>query len=313
MPRSTSTLPPPPVKDLRMSSRTMRTLMVLLLPAILTVAAGCGDGSTSDSVPQAPGAGADSPHPEAGVSDTGSTGDGAVVRREGLEGSTRAGATDAAAPAAGAENSTRDAARVIFLGTSLTEGYGLDHPDTEAWPHRIAHRALEAGITGIEVVNAGLAGETSAAGARRIGWILRAEPDLLVVELGANDGLRGVPVSEMEANLERLLDEIASTAPGTSVALVRMEAPPNMGDEYTADFREAFERVARSRDVPLLSFLLDGVAGDPSLNLSDGIHPTAEGHRRMADNVWDELRPLLERVARSAPSHGASPGDGGMT
>jgi len=292
-----------------MSSRKMRTLRVLLLPAILILAGGCGDGSTSDPDPEAPdssvgSAALDVEGAAAGSAGAGaSAGTGAMVRRDGQEGSTHRGTRDSEAVAGGQEE---DRARIIFLGTSLTEGYGLDDPDTEAWPHQIALRAREAGITGIEIVNAGLAGETSAAGARRITWILRAEPDLLVVELGANDGLRGIPVSEMEANLERILDEVAATAPGTPVALVRMEAPPNMGDEYADDFRAAFGRVARSRDVPLLPFLLDGVAGDPSLNLPDGIHPTAEGHRRMAANVWNELRPLLERVARTPPPDGGT-------
>jgi len=266
-----------------MSSRTMRTLAILLLMGFLAVAGGCGTGPSPE---------------EEGVlaSDRDRADAGAMVRPEVAEGSSAA--TGAEVEADGGV----PRARVIFLGTSLTEGFGLEDPDSQAWPHRIEDMAREAGIEGIEVVNAGLAGETSAAGARRISWILRAEPDLLVVELGANDGLRGIPVDEMERNLVRLLDEVTAEAPAAAVALVRMEAPPNMGEEYTARFREAFDRVAQNRDVALLPFLLEGVAGDPALNLPDGIHPNAEGHTVMAANVWEALRPLLEQVAPGSHS-----------
>lgn len=276
-----------------MSSRTMRTLLSLLLLAFLAVAGGCGGGSSPEGEGVA-------------TADREGTDVGAMVRPDGVEGSSATPEEDVE-PGAEAGEAGHDRARVIFLGTSLTEGFGLEAPDSQAWPHRIEELARDAGIQGLEMVNAGLAGETSAAGARRISWILRAEPDLLIVELGANDGLRGIPVEEMERNLTRLLDEVAADAPGTAVALVRMEAPPNMGESYTAEFREAFERVVRDREVVLLPFILDGVAGDPALNLPDGIHPTAEGHALMAANVWDALRPLLEEVASTQAGSGTPP------
>lgn len=186
---------------------------------------------------------------------------------------------------------------LLFFGTSLTEGYGLTDPGREAWPARVAALADSARVGPIQIVNAGLAGETTAGGVRRIDWVLRSDPAVVVVELGANDGLRGVPIADIETNLDLILGRIAATAPEARIALVAMEAPPNMGSEYVQSFRDLFPRVAERWNATLLPFLLEGVAGEAELNQSDGIHPTAEGHRMMARTVWEEL----ESVVRNAP------------
>ena len=189
--------------------------------------------------------------------------------------------------------------RVVVLGTSLTAGYGLADPATQSWPARLEARAREAGIE-IEVANAGVSGDTSAGGLRRVDWVLGQPADLLIVELGANDGLRGLPVDAMEANLDSIVARARRAQPDIRVALVPMEAPPNLGSGYTDDFRAAFVRVADRWDAVLLPFILDGIAGVPSLNQSDGIHPTAEGADLMAANVWDALLPLLRSVENDA-------------
>jgi acyl-CoA thioesterase I len=185
----------------------------------------------------------------------------------------------------------------VFFGTSLTEGLGLDDPAREAWPARVEARARDAGIS-VRVVNAGLSGETTAGALRRVGWVVEgAGPDLFVLESGANDGLRGLPVEDMERNLDAVLEQVRSHAPGARLALVAMEAPPNMGEGYVTAYREVFARVAARHDAVLVPFLLEGVAGQRRLNQADGIHPTAEGHARMADHVWPVLEPLLREVA----------------
>lgn len=184
---------------------------------------------------------------------------------------------------------------IVFLGTSLTEGWGLDDPDEDAWPARVAALAREEGHS-LEIRNAGLSGETSAGALRRVGWVMEGvAPALVVLETGANDGLRALPVPELRQNLERLVAEVRAHAPDACIALVAMEAPPNLGTDYTDAFRATYGDVAREAGVELLPFLLDGVAGEPELNQEDGIHPTAEGHRQMAETVWPELGPLVAR------------------
>jgi acyl-CoA thioesterase-1 len=194
---------------------------------------------------------------------------------------------------AGSDPSTRGGIRVVFLGTSLTEGLGLARPEAEAWPARVAALADSSGIP-LEVVNAGLSGETSAGALRRVDWVLRQSPDVLVIETGANDGLRALPVEALEANLRAIVARVREASPDTEIVLVPMEAPPNLGSDYTGRFAEAFERVAVEAGVTLAPFILDGVAGILDLNQQDRIHPTAEGHRIMAENAW----PALESVAR---------------
>lgn len=191
--------------------------------------------------------------------------------------------------------STDPRAVVLFLGTSLTEGLGLPAGEP-AYPERIQRRIDEAGLP-FRVVNAGVSGETSAGGVARLDWVLRGPVDVLVVELGANDGLRGLPVSALEDNLRTVVREAREANPDMEVVLLAMEAPPNLGTDYVEAFRSTFARVAQQEDVSLVPFFLDGIAGVPSLNQEDGIHPTGEGHERMADRVWTVLEPVLRGAA----------------
>lgn len=198
------------------------------------------------------------------------------------------------AQAASQENAaTPRGPRVVFLGTSLTAGLGLPGPE-DAWPARVAELADSAGLP-LLAVNAGVSGDTSAGGLRRLDWILREPLDVLVVELGANDGLRGQDPDATAENLRRIIRGVQERYPRARVLLCAMEAPPNMGDAYTGRFRAIFPAVAAETGAELVPFLLDGVAGVPELNQDDGMHPTPEGHRRMAANVW----PSLEPVARA--------------
>jgi acyl-CoA thioesterase-1 len=185
---------------------------------------------------------------------------------------------------------------VVFLGTSLTGGLGLD--PGQAYP-AIVQRMIDSAGWSFQVVNAGVSGETSAGGLRRLDWLLRRPLAVLVVELGANDGLRGLSVAEMMRNLQAIVDRTRATYPDARIVLAGMEAPPNMGRQYTEMFRRAFRDVARANGLPLVPFLLDGVGGVPELNQSDGIHPTAEGHEIIARNVWATLEPVLAALAGS--------------
>jgi acyl-CoA thioesterase-1 len=187
---------------------------------------------------------------------------------------------------------------VVFLGTSLTAGYGVGAD--AAFPALIQQRIDDAGLPFV-VSNAGISGETSAGGLRRIDWLLQRPVDVLVLELGANDGLRGLNVDSMEHNIDLILERTRRQYPQAAVVLLGMEAPPNLGSSYTAAFHNVFPELARKYDAALVAFLLAGVAGTPSLNQADGIHPNAAGHRIVADNVWSVLGPLLVRRAR-APS-----------
>jgi acyl-CoA thioesterase-1 len=181
------------------------------------------------------------------------------------------------------------------MGTSLTEGLGLANPTTESWPSQVRALAREAGIA-LSIVNAGVSGETSAGALRRIDWLLRDPPEVLVIETGANDGLRALSVDELEANLDSMLAKVRAAAPGTRVAVVQMEAPPNLGPEYTEEFRSVFLRVAERWGATFVPFPLEGIAGVSALNQQDGTHPTAEGHRRMAANAWPVLQALFREL-----------------
>lgn len=202
-------------------------------------------------------------------------------------------------PREGAEGSSGPV--LLFVGTSLTEGLGLTQPSTEAWPARIEARAREAGLP-LTVRNAGLSGETSAGVRRRITWLLapgpEPDPDIVILESGANDGLRGLPPLELEANLDGALQAVREALPDARLVVVGMEAPPNLGEAYTEAFREVFPRVAARWEAALVPFLLEGVAGVAALNQDDGIHPTAEGHDRMAEVAWPVLRLLVEASGR---------------
>lgn len=175
----------------------------------------------------------------------------------------------------------------MVLGTSLTAGLGLD--PAQAYTTLLQEKADSAGYR-VNVVNAGLSGETSAGALRRASWVLDQPAQAIVLEVGANDGLRGVDPDSTYANLVALIGEIRRAQPAAKVLLVQMEAPTNLGRDYTSRFHATYERVARDADVPLLPFLLDGVAGNPRLNQADGIHPNAEGSRLVANTMWRALR-----------------------
>lgn len=193
-------------------------------------------------------------------------------------------------PSGSAEES--EAPVVLFFGTSLTAGYGLDDRG-DAFPGLIQEKIDSAGFD-YRVINAGVPGETSAAGLRRIGWILdRTDISVLVLELGANDGLRGQDPDALRENLRAAIDSTRAHDPDATIVLAGMEAPPNLGPRYTERFRATYAEVARINDVLLVPFLLEGVAGVEELNQSDRIHPTEAGHRRVAENVWEVLEPLL--------------------
>jgi acyl-CoA thioesterase-1 len=182
---------------------------------------------------------------------------------------------------------------ILFLGTSLTAGLGLD-PD-QAYPALIQRKLDSAGLRW-RAVNGGVSGETSAGALRRLDWILRPDVKVLVVETGANDGLRGLDVDSTRANIDAILRAARAQAPGIQIVLAGMEAPPNLGTAYTSRFRAIYPELARRERIPLIPFILAGVGGVDSLNQADGIHPNVRGERIVADNVWR----VLERVLRAA-------------
>ena len=183
--------------------------------------------------------------------------------------------------------------RIVFLGDSLTAGLGLSRESSV--PSLIQAR-LDAEGYQYEVVNAGVSGDTSAGGLRRLDWALEGEVEILVLELGANDGLRGLPVAQMKRNLSEIMTR--ATRRGITVILTGMEAPPNYGPDYTSEFRKAFRDLADEHDVAFVPFFLEGVAGVPSLNNPDGIHPNAAGSRLIEQTIWRTLEPMLEKQDR---------------
>ena len=250
--------------------------------ALLTVLIGCGGETTEPSGTRSAPAGREATEP--------------VVAAATPPEPRRDAPTPAPAPA--------DAPVVVFLGDSLTAGLGL--AAEEAFPALVAERLAREG-TPIQPVNAGVSGDTSAGGLRRLPWLLRQDPDVVVVELGANDALRGQPVAGIEENLRRIVQS-AQTA-GARVLLVGLQVPPSYGSEYARQFAEMYPRLAEELDVPLLPFLLEGVAGRRELNLADGLHPNAEGHRRIAELLAPRLIAVLDeglRVARPGEAAGAA-------
>ncbi len=193
-----------------------------------------------------------------------------------------------AAPAA-------DRQTVVFLGTSLTAGLGLE-PE-QAYPALIQRKIDSAGLR-FQVVNAGVSGETSAGARRRVGWLFRQPVAVLVVETGANDGLRGLPPDSLRANIQAVLDEAKTLEPAPRIVLAGMRIPPNYGRAYSRQFESVYPELAESNGAELVLFLLEGVGGVPALNQADGIHPTAEGQRVMAETVWRVLEPLLVEEKR---------------
>src|SRR5687768_10916088 len=190
-----------------------------------------------------------------------------------------------------------DAPRGVFLGDSITAGLGLSAGG--AFP-ALLEQMLEDEGTPIEVVNAGVRGDTTAGGLRRLDWLLRQSPDVVVVGLGGNDGLRGLDVRASRENLSTIIRR--SREAGAKVLLLGMMIPPNYGPEYTRQFREAYPQIARELDVPLVPFLLEGVGGERNLNQPDGIHPHAEGHRAIARNVLPHLRDVLAKAPSTRPA-----------
>ena len=190
--------------------------------------------------------------------------------------------------------------RLLFVGTSLTAGLGLE-PE-EAYPALIARRIDSLGLP-YRVDNAGYSGETSAGALRRIDWLVREPVDVFVLETGANDGLRGLSVDTMRANIQAIIDRVRAVSPSVRIVLVGMEAPPNLGTRYTSEFRKVFPELAERNGATLLAFLLVGVAAVDSLNQGDGIHPNEAGSRRVAETVWRALLPLL----RDEPAAAGSP------
>lgn len=180
--------------------------------------------------------------------------------------------------------------RIVFFGDSITAGYGINMEN--AFPALIQEKIKEAELN-YEVVNAGLSGETTAGGLNRIDWILRAKPDVFVLELGGNDGLRGLSLEESEKNLKAMIKKVRAANPKAKIILAGMQIPPNLGQDYTDQFKSLFPEIAKEMDTELIPFLLEGVGGDPQLNLSDGIHPNQKGHEIVAKTVWSYLKPML--------------------
>jgi acyl-CoA thioesterase-1 len=204
-------------------------------------------------------------------------------------------APDNEAPVPGKDTPAPARRTILFVGTSITAGYGLD-PD-QAWTTRIQSLIDEAGLP-FRVVNAGVSGETSAGALRRIEWVLNQDPpQVVMVETGANDGLRGQSVDSLEANLDAILTRLGRLDPRPVILLAGMEAPPNLGATYTNRFRSIYPKLARDHRAVFLPFLLDGVAGNARFNQADGIHPNEEGSMLVADNVWKVLQPILDSIA----------------
>jgi acyl-CoA thioesterase-1 len=179
---------------------------------------------------------------------------------------------------------------IVFFGNSLTAGYGLS-PE-QAFPALIQKKIDSLGLP-YQVINAGVSGETSSGGKTRIDWILHEPVDIFVLELGANDGLRGTPLSETKKNLQDIIDKVKAKYPNTKLVFAGMEIPPNMGQAYTTEFRNIYIELAAKNNMTLIPFLLEGVGGEPELNQADGIHPNEQGSLIVAKNVWKQLEKLL--------------------
>ena len=176
---------------------------------------------------------------------------------------------------------------ILFFGNSLTAGYGVE--PAEAYPALVQDK-IDSLKLKYKVINAGVSGETTSGGNSRIDWILKQPIDIFVLELGANDGLRGIPLETTEKNLQDMIDKVRAAYPKAKIILEGMQIPPNMGADYTTAFKDIYPRLAKENNIELIPFLLKNVAGDPKLNQQDGIHPTAEGHKILAENVWEVLK-----------------------
>jgi len=188
---------------------------------------------------------------------------------------------------------------LIFFGDSLTAGYGLEEPERESFPALIQEKINEAHLPW-KVVNAGLSGDTTSGGLKRIDWVMRQPFDIIFIELGANDGLRGITTSLVKLNLQKIISKIRAKQPKAKIAIAGMQLPINYGDAYRKAFSDVFSEVANSENVTFEPFLLEGVGAVPSLNQADGIHPNSEGSKIVAEGVWKVVAPLLK------PSQSAS-------
>jgi acyl-CoA thioesterase I len=205
-----------------------------------------------------------------------------------------------AAESPSANSAATDRARIVVLGDSITAGYGID--PTDAYPALLQQKLDAAGLP-FTVVNAGVSGDTTSGGLRRINWALNGGADILVVALGGNDGLRGIMPKQTEENLAGIVQRAKAKLPGISVIIAGMQMPQNMGPEYTEEFRALFPRVAKANDAAFVPFLLEGIGGVAEFNQPDLIHPNEEGQRRVADTVWK----VLEAIARSRHASAGRP------
>ena len=180
---------------------------------------------------------------------------------------------------------------ILFFGNSLTAAYGIDPEDGFAG---LTQQRIDSLDLNYRVINGGLSGETTAGGLSRLDWFLEDEPDIFVLELGGNDGLRGIKLTETKSNLLKIIDKVRSKFPDTKIILAGMQIPPNMGQEYATEFTEMYPAVAEEKDVTLIPFLLENVGGIPELNLPDGIHPTEEGHKIVFETIWPYVKSQIE-------------------
>lgn len=183
--------------------------------------------------------------------------------------------------------------KILFFGDSITAGYGIDK--SNAFPALIQQKIDSLGWD-FKVVNAGLSGETSAGGLRRVDWIMRQDFEVFVLELGGNDGLRGIDLASTKQNLKEIIEKVRNKRPDAEIILTGMQVPPNLGPDYTEQFKSMYPEIAKEKNVKLIPFLLEDVGGNPDLNQGDGIHPTAEGHKIIAETVWEELKPILQEL-----------------
>ena len=239
---------------------------------------GCGDGERNRTAGAAIEVGANGVGAEDAGTGVGSAGDGDRNATSAAETSEPEGAGEERV--------------VLFLGTSLTAGYGL--PVEQSYPTLIQAKLDSAGLP-YRVVNAGVSGETSAGALRRVDWLLQQPFEVIVLETGSNDMLRGTDPAETEANLQAIVERVRQRRPDARILLVGMLAAPNLGPEYVARFEAIYPRIAERNELTLLPFLLEGVAGVPRLNQADGIHPNAQGQRIVAETVWEALAPVLQR------------------
>lgn len=196
---------------------------------------------------------------------------------------------DTSATATQQQSSTKN---ILVFGDSLTAGYGLDDPQADSYPS-VLQAKIDSAKLPYKIINGGLSGETSAGGKSRIDWLLRQKIDVFILELGANDGLRGLPVTETAKNLQTIIVKVKAKYPDVKLILAGMMVPPNMGADYATSFKAVFPELAKKNNITLIPFLLQNVAGIRVLNQADGIHPTAKGAKIVAQNVWEKLRGIL--------------------